>query len=60
MSVIDMKKATLINFIKYKMEMSGDSEKEIAKIVKKLKTMSYRALERYAIINDFIDGGVDE
>ena len=50
-----IKKITLINFIKYKMEYGGDTKEEIDKVMKMAKKMSYKALHEWAIQNDFID-----
>ena len=55
MTKTEMKKASLINFIKYKMENGGDTPSEIDKVMKMAKEMSYKALHEWAVRNDFID-----
>ena len=55
MTKTEMKKASLINFIKSKMEHGGDNQAEIDKVMKMAKKMSYKALHEWAIQNDFID-----
>lgn len=59
MTATQMKKESLIRFIEIKMQHGGDSAAERKATVAKLKKMSYKALERWAIINDFIDGDED-
>ena len=39
MTKTEMKKASLINFIKYKMEHGGDTKEEIDKVMKMAKKM---------------------
>lgn len=49
------KKQQLINFMKWKMSNSGETEEEQQAILRKCEKMSYKALHNYAIMNDFID-----
>ena len=55
MTKTQMKKESLINFIRCKMEQGGDTAEEIKTTIAKLKKMSYKALKEWAIANDFID-----
>lgn len=55
MTKTDIKKQTLLNFIKWKMSKSGETEQEQEEILKRCRKMSYRALHIWAIRNDFID-----
>ena len=55
MTKTEMKKASLISFIKWKMENGGDTPAEIDKVMKMAKKMSYKALHEWAVRNDFID-----
>ena len=55
MTKTEIKKASLINFIKYKMEHGGDTKEEIDKVMKMAKKISYKALHEWAVRNDFID-----
>ena len=55
MTATQMKKESLLNFIRYKMERGGDTLTEIVTTMAKLKKMSYKALHEWAIIHDFID-----
>ena len=55
MTKTKIKKMTLINFIKSKMEHGGDTKEEIDNVIKMAKKMSYKALHEWAIRNDFID-----
>ena len=50
-----MKKKSLLDFIRWKMEHGGDSFTEICETMNKLKKLSYKALHEWAIHNDFID-----
>jgi hypothetical protein len=52
---IKQKKENLINFIKWKMSHSGETEKEQEAILKYCRKLSYKALHEYAVRNDFID-----
>ena len=55
MTKTEIKKQTLLNFIKWKMSKSGETEQEQEEILKRCRKMSYRALHIWAIRNDFID-----
>ena len=55
MTKTEMKKQSLLNFIEWKMSHSGETKEEQEEILKKCKKMSYKALHRYAVVNDFID-----
>lgn len=55
MTKTQAKKYSLLAFIEYKLKHGGDTDGEIKKTLKKLKTMSYKSLREYAIRNDFID-----
>ena len=55
MTPTQMKKESLIKFIRWKMEHGGDTLTEIHETMQKLKKMSYKALKEWAIYNDFID-----
>lgn len=55
MTPVQMKKESLLNFIDYKMKRGGDTEEERKSTINKLKKMSYKALNEWAIAHDFID-----
>ena len=55
MTRTEMKKKSLLDFIRWKMEHGGDTMTEIRETMTKLKKMSYKALHEWAIANDFID-----
>ena len=55
MTKTEMKKQTLLNFIKFKLSNSGETEQEQNEILKRCRNMSYRELHKWAIENDFID-----
>ena len=55
MTKTERKKASLMNFIKWKMQNGGDTKEEVDKVIKMAKKMSYKALHEWAVRNDFID-----
>lgn len=55
MTKTEIKKMSLINFIKWKMEQAGELKCEQERVMKLCKKLSYKALKQWAINNDFID-----
>lgn len=55
MTKTEIKKLSLINFIKLKMESAGETQSEKERVMKLCKKLSYKALREWAIRNDFID-----
>lgn len=55
MTKTEIKKLSLINFIKWKMDSAGDTQCEKDRVMKLCKKLSYKALREWAINNDFID-----
>lgn len=55
MTATQMKKDTLLRFIRIKMEAADESLAEIKFTMSKLEKMSYKALLVWAIEHDFID-----
>jgi hypothetical protein len=53
MTRTEAKKQSLLEFIRWKMRNGGDSN--ISATMTKLRKMSYKALERWAMANDIID-----
>lgn len=52
---IAVQKQTLLNFIEWKLENSGETEKERKKILDECKKKSYGDLHSWAVRNDYID-----
>lgn len=55
MTKTEMKKLSLINFIKWKMDNANEPQCEKDRVMKLCKKLSYKALHEWAIRNDFID-----
>ena len=51
----EQKKRSLLEFMEWKMSHSGETKEEIEETLNKCRKMSYKALHRYAVLNDFID-----
>ena len=52
---IEIKKLSLINHIKNKMDNANELQCEKDRVLKLCKKMSYKALHKWAVMNDFID-----